>query len=260
MKFKREARNPVKNAIVIIPARLAATRLPNKPLLRIAGVPMILHVVARAEEAGFPRVIVAAGDKEIVDVVTKAGKEAVLTDAAIPSGTDRIYAALQAVDPKGIYQTILNVQGDEPAIEPEIIRSVAAILEKGKADISTAVVPLKKEDEQNPHAVKATMTWYNKSEGHAENFSRVYNAAKPDTQFHHVGIYGYRKAALERFVKLPPSVREKEEKLEQLRALDAGMTIDAVRVNKESRGVDTAADLTAVTPMVVALAKKHERG
>jgi 3-deoxy-manno-octulosonate cytidylyltransferase (CMP-KDO synthetase) len=235
--------------IILIPARMAATRLPGKPLRPIRGVPMIVHVVRRAEEAALGPVLVAAGDEEIVAAVKQAGGDAVLTDPNLPSGTDRIHAALMARDPKGEFDACINLQGDEPAVDPETIRKVYRALAETGADIATAVAAFPQpEDILNPNKVKALVDWKDDSKkaGMARKFARQVQGAEATEAWQHIGIYAYRRKALEQFVRLPQSDNEKRERLEQLRAMDAGMKIAAARVEKPGRGVDTEEDLQAL--------------
>jgi 3-deoxy-manno-octulosonate cytidylyltransferase (CMP-KDO synthetase) len=233
------------NPILLIPARLASTRLPAKPLAEIGGVPMIVRVLRQAEAAGLGPVAVAAGDPEIVAVVEQAGGRAVLTDPDLPSGSDRIYAALQALDPAGRYDVVVNLQGDLPALDPAQIRAVAAALETSGADIATLAAEITDPDERtNPSVVKAVVAWDKDGWlGRALYFTRATAPTGDGPLFHHVGIYAYRRDALTRFVGLPPSPLEAREKLEQLRALEANMRIAVARVDSVPLSVDTLADL-----------------
>jgi len=230
--------------IILIPARLASTRLPNKPLAEIAGLPMIVHVVNRARESGCGRVVVAAGEQEIVDAVTSAGAEAVLTPADLPSGTDRIHNVLQQIDPEKKYQVIVNVQGDLPTLDPKLIKSAVSAL--GDADMSTLLSEITDESERhNPNVVKAVLSLgaNHNNVGRALYFSRATVPNGDGPHYHHIGLYVYRRDALERFVTLPPSALEVRERLEQLRALEAGFAINAAIVDTVPLGVDTAEDL-----------------
>jgi len=232
------------NPIVLIPARMASTRLPGKPLAEIAGRPMIVAVLERAREAGFPRIAVAAAEPEICEAVIAAGGEAVLTRADHPSGSDRIFEALQALDPDGRHDAVINLQGDLPTLEPEAIRAVAAALETSGADIATLAAPCAEEDRDNPNVVKAVVSLTEGAvTGRALYFTRATAPYGAGPLYHHIGIYAYRRAALERFVALPPSPLETREKLEQLRALEAGMTIAVAIVGGVPLGVDTPHDL-----------------
>jgi 3-deoxy-manno-octulosonate cytidylyltransferase (CMP-KDO synthetase) len=233
------------NPILLIPARLASTRLPAKPLAEIGGVPMIVRVLRQAEAAGLGPVAVAAGEPEIVAVVEQAGGRAVLTDPGLPSGSDRIHAALQALDPDGRHDVVVNLQGDLPALDPAQIRAVAAALETGSADIATLAAEITDPDERaNPSVVKAVVAWDRDGRlGRALYFTRATAPAGDGPLFHHVGIYAYRRDALTRFVGLPPSPLERREKLEQLRALEANMSIAVARVDSVPLSVDTPADL-----------------
>ena len=231
--------------ILVIPARLAATRLPAKPLADIAGVPMIVRVMRQAVAAGLGPVVVAAGEAEIVATVEKAGGKAVLTDPALPSGSDRVHAALQSFDPQGQYDAVVNLQGDLPALDPKQIREVMAALEESGADIATLAAEISDPAEgDNPHVVKAVVAWGADGEtGRALYFTRAPAPSGNGPLFHHVGIYAYRRAALSRYVGLAPSPLEKREKLEQLRALEANMSIAVARVDSVPLSVDTPADL-----------------
>jgi 3-deoxy-manno-octulosonate cytidylyltransferase (CMP-KDO synthetase) len=233
------------NPILLIPARMASTRLPDKPLADIAGQPMIVRVWARAMAAGLGPVVVAAGEKEIVACVEKAGGQAVLTDPELPSGSDRIWAALKAIDPRGSHDVIVNLQGDLPALDPGQIRAVVEALARSGADIATLAAPIDNAaDETNPAVVKAVVAWdAGEKLGRALYFTRAPAPAGEGVLYHHVGIYAYRREALESFVALPPSPLESREKLEQLRALEAGMSIAVARVDEAPLSVDTPADL-----------------
>ena len=231
--------------IILIPARLASTRLPNKPLADIAGVPMIVQVMRRSEEAGIGRVVIAAAEQEIVDAVEAAGGEAVLTDPDLPSGSDRVFEALKAVDPDEKHDVILNVQGDLPTLDPTIIKAALDVLETTPADISTLVTEITDEDERtNPDVPRAILALAPGAQvGRALYFTRGAAPYGEGSDYHHIGLYGFRREALARFVALPPSPLELREKLEQLRALEAGMRIDAALVDTVPLGVDTPADL-----------------
>ena len=227
------------NPIVLIPARMASTRLPGKPLADIAGKAMIVQVLDRAREAGFPRIAVAAAEPQIRDAVIAAGGEAVLTRPEHPSGSDRIFEALQTLDPEGRHDAVINLQGDLPTLEPQAIRLVAQTLAASGADIATLAAPCAAEDRDNPNVVKALIA----ADGRALYFTRAAAPHGEGPLWHHIGIYAYRRAALARFVALPPSPLELREKLEQLRALEAGMTIAVATVGGVPLGVDTPDDL-----------------
>jgi 3-deoxy-manno-octulosonate cytidylyltransferase (CMP-KDO synthetase) len=231
--------------IILIPARLAATRLPGKPLADIAGRPMILHVLERAVAAGIGPVAVASGDAEITAAVRAAGGVAVETDPALPSGTDRIAAALDALDPARQHDVVVNLQGDLPTIPPEVIAAVLKPLADPGVDIATLVAPVTSAEEAAAESVVKCACAF---EGGAEVATALYFSRRAipwgeGPLWHHVGIYAYRRAALARFVALPPSALERREKLEQLRALEAGMRIAAARIAQAPFGVDTPADL-----------------
>ena len=231
--------------VILIPARMGSTRFPAKVLADIAGVPMIVQVWRRAKEAKVGRVVVAAAEPVIVAAIEAAGGEAVLTDPDHPSGSDRIHEALQKIDPTGNYDAIVNVQGDLPTIEPAVISAAIMPLKDPAVDIATigSVIAIDKEM-TDPNVVKAVAGIPpGKNIGRALYFTRATAPSGIGPLYHHIGIYAYRRPALERFVALPPGVLEKREKLEQLRALEAGMRIDLVLVDTVPLGVDTPADL-----------------
>jgi len=231
-------------SLVLIPARMAATRLPGKPLLDIAGLPMIVHVLRRAEAANIGRVAVATDTAEIAAAVKAHGGEAVMTRADHPSGSDRIYEALCKLDPEGRAEIVVNLQGDFPTIAPENIRDVLPPLADPTVDIATLAAEIHTEEENlNPNVVKAVGTSLGGRRLRALYFTRATAPHGDGPRYHHIGLYAYRRAALERFVSLPPSPLEQQEKLEQLRALEAGMRIDITIVETVPRGVDTPADL-----------------
>ena len=230
--------------LVLIPARMAATRLPGKPLLDIAGLPMIVHVLRRAEAAGIGRVAVATDTPEIAAAVTSHGGEAVMTRADHPSGSDRIHEALGKLDPERGVEFVVNLQGDFPTILPDDIRSVLGPLADPAVDIATLAAEIHTEEEaSNPNVVKAIGSPLGPRRLRALYFTRATAPSGDGPRYHHIGLYAYRRAALERFVRLPPSPLELQEKLEQLRALEAGLRIDITIVDTVPRGVDTPADL-----------------
>ncbi|MBL0370454.1 3-deoxy-manno-octulosonate cytidylyltransferase [Rhizobium sp. KVB221] len=232
------------NTLILIPARMASTRLPGKPLADIAGVPMIVQVARRAVESGLGRVAVAVDHQDIFDAVVGAGFEAVMTSVDHQSGSDRIFEALNRADPDGKAEFVVNVQGDLPTIEPETIRASLRPLENAEVDIATLTVEIVHEDEKtNPNVVKIVGSPIGDSRLHALYFTRATAPHGKGPLYHHIGLYAYRRAALARFVSLQPSVLEKRESLEQLRALEAGMRIDAEIVDSVPLGVDTPADL-----------------
>tara|TARA_R110002124_G_scaffold91853_1_gene233664 strand:+ start:16798 stop:17511 length:714 start_codon:yes stop_codon:yes gene_type:complete len=229
---------------VLIPSRLAATRLPNKPLADIAGEAMIVHVWRRAMEAGIGDVVVATDSDLVADAISGAGGRAVLTRADHPSGSDRIFEALQLCDPEQSYQTIVNLQGDLPTLDPASIHACLEPLEDDQVDIATLGVIISNEAEKtNPSVVKIIGSPVSDSRLRGLYFTRATAPYGEGPLYHHIGIYAYRRAALERFVALPPSTLEKREKLEQLRAIEAGMRIDARIVDTVPLGVDTPHDL-----------------
>ena len=223
--------------LIVIPARMAATRLPGKPLADIGGRPMIVWMIERAQAAGVGPVVVAAGDAEIVAAVEAAGGRAVLTDPALPSGTDRVHAAAVAIG--GGHDVIVNLQGDMPTVSPAAIRAAVGAL-RDDADIATLVSPSDDPaDRDNPNVVKAIVT----ADGRCLYFTRAAAPGGDGPVWRHVGIYVFRREALDRFVAAPPSPLELREKLEQLRALELGMTIRAGSVAEFPKGVDSPADL-----------------
>ena len=230
--------------LVLIPARMAATRLPGKPLLDIAGVPMIVHVLRRAMEANIGRVAVATDTPEIAAAVKAHGAEAVMTRPEHPSGSDRIFEALERLDPGRKADIVINLQGDFPTISPDNIRDVLPPLADSAVDIATLAAEIHTEEEAtNPNVVKAVGSPIGDRRLRALYFTRARSPHGDGPRYHHIGLYAYRRAALERFVRLPPSPLERQEKLEQLRALEAGMRIDVTIVDTVPRGVDTPADL-----------------
>jgi 3-deoxy-manno-octulosonate cytidylyltransferase (CMP-KDO synthetase) len=241
------------DTIVVIPARMTSTRLPGKPLALIAGLPMIVQVCRRAREANVGRVVVAAAEAEIVEAVEAHGGEAVLTDPGLPSGSDRIAAALAEIDPDRRYGTVLNLQGDLPTVEPEVVRACLRALALPGADLATVAALIGDAAEAlNPNVVKALAPLAGAAGPVvAEDFVRTLPQGAPPPYWHHIGIYAFRREALERFVALPPSEREKARRLEQMRALDAGMTIAIVRVDTVPLGVDTPADLERARKLIL---------
>ena len=230
--------------LVLIPARMASTRLPNKPLADIAGLPMIVHVLRRAEQAAIGRVAVATDTQDIADAVRAHGGEAVMTRADHPSGSDRIHEAMLALDPSGKAEIVVNLQGDFPTITIDNIRDVLPPLADPVVDIATLAARIHTEEEDRaPSVVKAVGSPLGGRRMRALYFTRATAPHGDGPRYHHIGLYAYRRAALERFVKLPPSPLELQEKLEQLRALEAGMRIDITIVDTVPRGVDTPADL-----------------
>lgn len=238
-----------RNPIIVIPARLASMRLPDKPLADIHGQPMIVHVWRRACEAEVGPVAVACAEPAIAEAVEAAGGTAVLTRPDHPSGSDRIFEAVESLDPEGRHDAVLNIQGDLPTIDPAAIRAVFAPLAEPAVDIATLAVEIAETAERaDPNVVKVAASFADGAEvARALYFSRCPvpwdggNAAQP--LYHHVGLYAFRRAALARFVALPPSPLEQRERLEQLRALEAGLRIDVARVDTLPLGVDTPADL-----------------
>lgn len=224
---------------------MASTRLPGKPLADIHGLPMIVHVLHRAQEAGLGPVAVACAEEEIAVAVRAAGGIAVLTDPDLPSGSDRVYAALAALDPGGSHDVVVNLQGDVPTLTPDELRAAVRPLDNPAFDIGTLVAPIADAEEANtPSFVKAACAFIGATPvAPALYFSRAPIPWGDGPRWHHVGIYAFRRAALARFMALPESPLEQREKLEQLRALEAGMRIGCARIAHGLFGVDTPADL-----------------
>jgi 3-deoxy-manno-octulosonate cytidylyltransferase (CMP-KDO synthetase) len=230
--------------LVLIPARMGSTRLPDKPLADIGGQPMIVHVARRASESGLGRVVVATDSEAIADAVRSGGFEAVMTAREHQSGSDRIFEALSMLDPEELVETIVNVQGDLPTIEPAVVRSVLAPLEDLSVDIATLGVEISRDEERtDPNVVKIVGSPLSPGRLRALYFTRATAPWGEGPLYHHIGLYAFRRAALRRFVALPQSPLEKRERLEQLRALEAGMRIDAEIVEAAPLGVDTQRDL-----------------
>ncbi|MBM3555526.1 MAG: 3-deoxy-manno-octulosonate cytidylyltransferase [Alphaproteobacteria bacterium] len=235
---------PPVNPIVLVPARMASTRLPGKPLADIHGKPMIVHVLERARAAAIGPVAIACAEVEIARAVEAAGGTAILTDPDHPSGSDRIFEALRRLDPAGRHDAIVNLQGDLPTLDPAVLRRVLGLLADPGVDIATLVAEIADPEEvEASSVVKAVVAMKPDGTGRALYFSRRPVPWGEGPLWHHIGLYAYRRAALERFVALPPGVLEVREKLEQLRALENGMRIEAARVDTVPFGVDTPADL-----------------
>lgn len=246
------------NPIVLIPARLSATRLPRKPLAEIGGRPMIAHVVDRALRAALGPVVVAADSAEIADALAGSPVSVVLTRPDHPSGSDRAFEALTRLDPEGRHDVVLNVQGDLPTIEPESIAAALAPLAEAAVDIATIAAEIVVDHERSdPNVVKVVGTPLGEGRLRALYFTRATAPSGAGPLYHHIGLYAYRREALARFVALPPSVLERREKLEQLRALEAGMRIDVAIVDAVPLGVDTPADLERAR---VLFAEREGRG
>ena len=236
--------------IILIPARMASTRLPGKPLADINGLPMIVQVLRRAQEAHIGEVVVATDSEAVQAAVEKAGGRAVMTSTDHASGSDRIFAVLEALDPEHRVARIVNVQGDLPTIAPGDIRAALAPLADPAVDIATLAAVIHDPAElTNPNVVKAKGTTIAAGHLRATTFTRA-DAEGPGPHYHHIGLYAYKRPALERFVKLPPSANEQRERLEQLRALDAGMRIDIAVVGSVPLGVDTPEDLDKARKML----------
>jgi 3-deoxy-manno-octulosonate cytidylyltransferase (CMP-KDO synthetase) len=249
------------SALVVIPARMASTRLPGKPLADICGLPMIIQVMHRAQEAAIGPVLIACCEQAVADAVTAAGGHAMMTDVDLPSGSDRVWQAVSRFDPEGTYQIIVNVQGDLPTLEPRLITASLAPLVDPAVDIATLVAEITDPEERtNPNVVKAvtglvsaTIDAGSASVARALYFTRATAPTGDGPLWHHIGLYAYRRAALQRFVGLAPSPLECREKLEQLRALENGMRIDCTRVDTVPLGVDTPADLEKARRILAAV-------
>lgn len=232
------------NPIIVIPARMASTRLPGKPLADIAGRPMLLHVLDRAREAAIGPVLVAVAEEELARIVEAAGGRAVLTDPALPSGSDRVHAALALADPDGRHDVVVNLQGDLPQMPPADLRAVLGPLADPAVDLATLAAPVTSAEEAAADSVvKIACAFGDASIARALYFSRNPIPWGEGALWHHVGVYAWRRAALARFVACPESPLERREKLEQLRALEAGMRIDVARIAAAPFGVDTRDDL-----------------
>jgi 3-deoxy-manno-octulosonate cytidylyltransferase (CMP-KDO synthetase) len=231
--------------LVVIPARMAATRLPNKPLADIHGEPMIVHVWRRAVAAEVGPVVVACAEPEIGDAVERAGGRFVLTRPDHPSGSDRVHEAASKLDPEGRHEVVVNVQGDFPTIDPEAIRAALAPLADPAVDIATLACPIRDEEERQATSVVKAVAGFAPGAriARALYFSRLPVPFGPGPHYHHIGFYAFRRRALERFVAAPRGILEARENLEQLRALELGMRIDVVLIDSFPRGVDTPADL-----------------
>lgn len=230
--------------VILIPARLASTRLPNKPMAVIGDAPMIVQVWRRAMEANCADVVVACDHESIKRAIEDVGGTAVLTKVDHPSGSDRIYEALQLIDPDGRYEVVINLQGDLPTLDPSLLPILLEPLKDASVDIATLGAAITDEAERdNPSVVKPVIHFYEKERGRALYFTRATAPYGDGPLYHHIGIYAYRREVLARFVAHPPSILEQREKLEQLRALEMNMRIDITIVETQPLGVDTPADL-----------------
>lgn len=233
------------NPIVVIPARMGSTRLPGKPLAEMAGAPMIVHVWRRAMEAAIGPVVVAAAEPEIAAAVERAGGRAILTRPDHPSGSDRVFEAVEALDPGRNHDTVVNLQGDKPTVDPAVIRAVLSPLNDAAVDIATVAAMITCEEEKDdPNVVKVALGLKaHETMARALYFSRARVPTGEGPLYYHIGLYAYRRASLARFVRLPHSVLEVRERLEQLRALEAGMRIEVALVDTVPLDVNTPADL-----------------
>ena len=239
------------DVLILIPARMASARLPGKPLVDIGGLPMIVRVMRRAEEAAVGPVMVATDSAEIADAVTAAGGRAIMTRSHHPSGSDRIVEALGNADPQGRAKIVVNVQGDFPMLAPADIKAALGALADPAVDIATLALEITEEAERtDPNVVKAICSPVSPGRFRALYFTRATAPAGEGPLYHHIGLYAYRRDALVRFVKLPPSLLERRERLEQLRALEAGMRIDVAIVGGIPLGVDTPAELERVRALL----------
>jgi 3-deoxy-manno-octulosonate cytidylyltransferase (CMP-KDO synthetase) len=237
--------------LILIPARMASSRLPGKPLADIAGEPMIVHVMRRAQQAAVGQVVVATDSEAIAACVEKAGGRALMTRADHVSGSDRIFEALTAADPEGRAGVIVNVQGDLPTLSPSDVTAALAPLADPAVDIGTLAAEITDAHERtNPNVVKVIGSPLAAKRLRALYFTRATAPSGAGPLYHHIGLYAYRRAALARFVRLPPSPLERRERLEQLRALEAGMRIDAEIVQSVPLGVDTPEDLERARHML----------
>jgi 3-deoxy-manno-octulosonate cytidylyltransferase (CMP-KDO synthetase) len=239
------------NPIVIIPARMAATRLPGKPLADIHGAPMIVHVWRRAIEADVGPVWVAADDLRVIEAVAAAGGKAVMTRLDHLSGSDRVFEALGAIDVADVHDVVVNIQGDLPTIERSVVRACLGPLADPSVEIATLATPIRREQEKDdPNVVKAIATELDPTRLRALYFTRARAPWGEGRLLHHIGLYAYRREALRRFVAIPPSALERREKLEQLRALEAGMRVDITLVDTAPLGVDAPEDLERARVML----------
>lgn len=244
---------PASTPVIVIPARMAAMRLPGKPMADIHGLPMIVQVWKRAMEAGIGPVIVATDAAEIAAAIEAAGGIAIMTRADHPSGSDRIFEAVEKFDPSGTHDIVVNVQGDLPTIDPRVIADSLIPLADAEVDIATLVAVITREEERTAsQVVKAVASPLDARRYRALYFTRATAPFGEGELLHHIGLYAYRRAALARFVSLPPSPLEQREKLEQLRALEAGMRIDIIKVDTVPLGVDTPEDLERARKMLAA--------
>jgi len=229
---------------------MKATRLPDKPMADIAGKPMIIRVWEQAMKAELGPVLVATDSTDVVSAIEAAGGRAVMTNPDLPSGSDRVYEALCHIDPEGRYDRIINLQGDLPELDPAALRVLDQVLLESGSDLATLVCPADASEASQPQLVKAVVSWAQPTQGQALYFSRAPVPHGSDHYWHHIGIYGWSRTALARFVALPPSPLEQTEKLEQLRALEAGMQIAVAPLDSAPPGIDTQADLDAARARV----------
>ncbi|NNC35922.1 MAG: 3-deoxy-manno-octulosonate cytidylyltransferase [Hyphomonadaceae bacterium] len=239
--------------ILVIPARMASSRLPGKPLADIGGIPMIVHVMERAKAANIGPVVIACCEREVSDAIRAAGGTAVMTEPDLPSGTDRVLAAVDIIDPNGKHDCVVNVQGDLPTLDPLSVSAAVGILsEVPHCDISTLAVATDDAREiADPNVVKAVLSMETPNCGRALYFTRASAPSGDGPVYHHIGLYAYRRNALNKFCSLGVSPLEKRERLEQLRALEAGMRIDVAVVDSAPEGVDTPEDLERARRLIL---------
>jgi 3-deoxy-manno-octulosonate cytidylyltransferase (CMP-KDO synthetase) len=248
MSAESPSRAAPRRPVILIPARMASTRLPGKPLADIGGLAMIVQVLRRAEEADLAPVWVACDDRAVEAAVVAAGGRAVMTRADHPSGSDRIFEALTHIDPDGKFDAVVNVQGDLPTLDAALPRRALALLGDPSVDIATLAAEIEEPSERiNPNVVKAVA-----SAAAGADHGRALYFSRATVPWHHIGLYAYRRDALARFVTLPPSPLEVRERLEQLRALEAGMRIEVAFVDTVPLGVDTPADLERARDILAA--------
>lgn len=237
--------------IIVIPARMASERFPNKPMALIDGMPMIKRVWKKAIEADIGKVIVACSEKEVFDLIKSSGGKAIMTKASLPSGTDRVFHAISSLPEIEYFDSIINLQGDMPLINSQDIKKVNIPIVQG-FDIGTLVTKLDSNDEIDENITKARINWIKKNElGHAFDFYKI-SKKNLNNIYHHVGIYSFTFKALKRFVNLKPSYNELYHKLEQWRALDVSMSIGVSFINNNSLSVDTEEDLKKVENIIKA--------
>ncbi len=234
-----------KNIITLIPARMHAKRLPNKPMALINDKPMIVHVWEKAMSADIGPVFVATDSSEIYNIIKNEGGNSVMTNSDLASGSDRIHKALEKIDPNEDYNNVINLQGDLPELDPKLLHILKELLINNKCDLATLVTEISKNEADKEQIVKTAVSWNDKNIGKAIYFSRSLIPFGAEEFWHHVGIYGWKRKSLKRFVEMKVSDLERFEKLEQLRAIEAGMSIVISKVDFKFNGIDTLDDLIA---------------